>query len=47
MMTKKRKKDPNDDEKAKFCFRGLLTKIDIQPSYSFKVSIMKALEILH
>ena len=22
MMIKKRKKDPNDDEKAKFCFRG-------------------------
>ena len=22
MMTKKRKKDPNDDEKVKFCFRG-------------------------
>ena len=22
MTTKKRKKDPNDDEKVKFCFRG-------------------------
>ena len=22
MTTKKRKKDPNDDEKVKFCFKG-------------------------
>ena len=27
MTTEKRKKDPNDDEKVKFCFRGTFQKL--------------------
>ena len=27
MTIEKRKKDPNDDEKVKFCFRGIQDKV--------------------
>ena len=48
MMTKKRKKDPNDDEKVKFCFRGSfkgLILMAIKKSSILQKSYLKCFEI--
>ena len=35
MTIEKRKKDPNDDEKVKFCFRGTESLLCYSISYNF------------
>ena len=51
MTIEKRKKDPNDDEKVKVCFRGFVSKIkgDLDPTlnaYIWGVIRVKKLNML-